>query len=89
MIYIWIGTWIQCQGREPFVSFEGLEQLLRFLFVLGITHVLYSGIAIGLAMSKVHSLVPESSYECYIFILEYFSMLLKKEGIYTLLATAF
>ncbi|AAB65495.1 Barley Mlo protein isolog; 52077-56051 [Arabidopsis thaliana] len=44
----------QCgHGREPFVSYEGLEQLLRFLFVLGITHVLYSGIAIGLAMSKL------------------------------------
>ncbi|VVA90908.1 unnamed protein product [Arabis nemorensis] len=42
-------------GREPFVSYEGLEQLLRFLFVLGITHVLYSGIAIGLAMSKIYS----------------------------------
>lgn len=46
----------QCgHGREPFVSYEGLEQLLRFLFVLGITHVLYSGIAIGLAMSKIYS----------------------------------
>ncbi|XP_010533960.1 PREDICTED: MLO-like protein 4 [Tarenaya hassleriana] len=43
------------QGREPFVSYEGLEQLLRFLFVLGITHVLYSGVAIGLAMSKIYS----------------------------------
>ncbi|GER45934.1 MLO-like protein [Striga asiatica] len=30
------------EGREPFVSAEGLEQLHRFLFVLGITHVLYS-----------------------------------------------
>ena len=54
------------------MSYEGLEQLLRFLFVLGITHVLYSGIAIGLAMSKVHTLAPESAYECYIFILWYF-----------------
>lgn len=45
------------------MSYEGLEQLLRFLFVLGITHVLYSGIAIGLAMSKVHILTPE----CYFF----------------------
>jgi len=45
------------QGREPFVSYEGLEQLHRFLFVLGITHVLYSCVAVGLAMSKVqHSL---------------------------------
>lgn len=42
------------QGREPFVSYEGLEQLHRFLFVLGITHVLYSCVAVGLAMSKVH-----------------------------------
>ena len=41
------------QGREPFVSYEGLEQLHRFLFVLGITHVLYSCVAVGLAMSKV------------------------------------
>lgn len=41
------------QGREPFVSHEGLEQLNRFLFVLGITHVLYSCVAVGLAMSKV------------------------------------
>lgn len=41
------------QGHEPFVSYEGLEQLHRFLFVLGITHVLYSCLAVGLAMSKV------------------------------------
>lgn len=39
------------------MSYEGLEQLHRFLFVLGITHVLYSCVAVGLAMSKVqHSL---------------------------------
>lgn len=45
----------QCgEGREPFVSYEGLEQLHRFLFVLGITHVLYSCIVVGLAMTKVH-----------------------------------
>ncbi|XP_042054157.1 MLO-like protein 4 [Salvia splendens] len=42
-------------GREPFVSAEGLEQLHRFLFVLGIAHVLYSCIAVGLAMSKIYS----------------------------------
>ncbi|PIN02176.1 hypothetical protein CDL12_25306 [Handroanthus impetiginosus] len=41
--------------REPFVSAEGLEQLHRFLFVLGITHVTYSCIAVGLAMSKIYS----------------------------------
>ncbi|KAF5733186.1 Seven transmembrane MLO family protein isoform 2 [Tripterygium wilfordii] len=46
----------QCgEGREPFVSLEGLEQLHRFLFVLGITHVLYSCLAVGLAMSKIYS----------------------------------
>lgn len=43
------------EGREPFVSYEGLEQLHRFLFVLGITHVLYSCVAVGLAMSKIYS----------------------------------
>ncbi|KAF3444458.1 hypothetical protein FNV43_RR14150 [Rhamnella rubrinervis] len=46
----------QCgEDREPFVSYEGLEQLHRFLFVLGITHVLYSCMAVGLAMSKIYS----------------------------------
>ncbi|KAL5562848.1 hypothetical protein UlMin_032595 [Ulmus minor] len=46
----------QCgEGREPFVSYAGLEQLHRFLFVLGITHVLYSCMAVGLAMSKIYS----------------------------------
>ncbi|XP_044489420.1 MLO-like protein 4 isoform X2 [Mangifera indica] len=46
----------QCDGgHEPFVSLEGLEQLHRFLFVLGITHVLYSCLAVGLAMSKIYS----------------------------------
>ncbi|KAL3843687.1 hypothetical protein ACJIZ3_001090 [Penstemon smallii] len=43
------------QGREPFVSAEGLEQLHRFLFVLGITHVLYSCITVGLSMGKIYS----------------------------------
>ncbi|XP_052114255.1 MLO-like protein 4 [Arachis duranensis] len=47
------GPFNQCPaGHEPFVSYEGLEQLHRFLFVLGITHVLYSCLAVGLAMSK-------------------------------------
>ncbi|KAF8404258.1 hypothetical protein HHK36_009148 [Tetracentron sinense] len=46
----------QCgEGREPFVSYEGLQQLQRFLFVLGITHVLYSCVAVGLAMIKIYS----------------------------------
>ncbi|TXG53766.1 hypothetical protein EZV62_019022 [Acer yangbiense] len=46
----------QCgEGREPFVSLEGLEQLHRFLFLLGITHVLYSCLAVALSMSKIYS----------------------------------
>ncbi|KAL4300549.1 hypothetical protein AHAS_Ahas17G0212000 [Arachis hypogaea] len=40
-------------GHEPFVSYEGLEQLHQFLFVLGITHVLYSCLTVNLAMSKL------------------------------------
>ncbi|KAF9690245.1 hypothetical protein SADUNF_Sadunf01G0175500 [Salix dunnii] len=43
------------EGHEPFVSLEGLEQLHRFLFVLGITHVMYSCLTVGLAMSKIYS----------------------------------
>jgi mlo protein len=46
------------QGHEPFVSFEGLEQLHRFLFILGITHVLYSFVTVVLSMIKVS--VPSS-----------------------------
>ncbi|XLU24506.1 hypothetical protein S245_060572, partial [Arachis hypogaea] len=42
-------------GHEPFVSYEGLEQLHQFLFVLGITHVLYSCLTVNLAMSKIYS----------------------------------
>ncbi|KAJ9158929.1 hypothetical protein P3X46_024472 [Hevea brasiliensis] len=53
---ITISTSHQCgEGREPFVSLEGLVQLHRFLFVLGITHVLYSFLAVGLAMGKIYS----------------------------------
>ncbi|XP_042436121.1 MLO-like protein 4 isoform X1 [Zingiber officinale] len=45
-----------CQeGYEPFVSFEGLEQLHRFLFILGITHVLYSFVTVVLSMIKIYS----------------------------------
>ncbi|RDX73582.1 MLO-like protein 4, partial [Mucuna pruriens] len=44
----------QCgECHEPFVSYEGLEQLHRFLFILGITRVLYSCFAVDLVMSKV------------------------------------
>ncbi|MQL90213.1 hypothetical protein Taro_022803 [Colocasia esculenta] len=46
----------QCgEDREPFVSYEGLEQLHRFLFILGMTHVLYSCVTVVLAMIKIYS----------------------------------
>ncbi|GJN28668.1 hypothetical protein PR202_gb16823 [Eleusine coracana subsp. coracana] len=41
------------EGHEPFVSYEGLEQLHRFLFILGITHVLYSFVTVVLSMIKL------------------------------------
>lgn len=44
---------LRLQGYEPFVSFEGLDQLHRFLFILGITHVLYSFVTVVLSMIKV------------------------------------
>ncbi|KAH7566263.1 hypothetical protein JRO89_XS08G0127600 [Xanthoceras sorbifolium] len=43
------------EGRESFASHESLEQLHRFVFVLGITHVSYSFVAIALAMIKIYS----------------------------------
>ncbi|GAA0139982.1 hypothetical protein LIER_01417 [Lithospermum erythrorhizon] len=43
------------EGHEPFASYESLHQLHRFLFVLGVTHVFYSFIAIVLAMIKIYS----------------------------------
>ncbi|PON89352.1 Mlo-related protein [Trema orientale] len=43
------------EGHESFASYESLEQLHRFIFVLGITHVLYSFAAIALAMLKIYS----------------------------------
>ncbi|KAF3440902.1 hypothetical protein FNV43_RR19188 [Rhamnella rubrinervis] len=43
------------QGLESFASYESLEQLHRFIFVLGVTHVLYSFVAIALAMIKIYS----------------------------------
>lgn len=52
------------QGHESFVSHESMEQLHRFLFVLGTSHVFYSFVAIALAMIKViqlHSIVPKSN----------------------------
>ncbi|XVF78283.1 hypothetical protein PTKIN_Ptkin14bG0119300 [Pterospermum kingtungense] len=43
------------QGHEPFVSYEGLEQLHRFIFVMAVTHVAYSCLTMLLAIVKIHS----------------------------------
>ncbi|PIA57330.1 hypothetical protein AQUCO_00600218v1, partial [Aquilegia coerulea] len=43
------------KGREPFASYESLEQLHRLLFVLGIVHVSYNFGTIVLAMLKLYS----------------------------------
>ncbi|KMT09593.1 hypothetical protein BVRB_6g130480 [Beta vulgaris subsp. vulgaris] len=43
------------QGYESFASYESLEQLHRLLFVLGVTHVTYSSLAIALSVIKIYS----------------------------------
>eukprot|EP01018_Ginkgo_biloba_P012035 Gb_22105 [translate_table: standard] len=43
------------EGHEPFASYESLEQLHRFLFILGVTHVLYCCLTMLLAMIKIYS----------------------------------
>ncbi|XP_031284060.1 MLO-like protein 11 [Pistacia vera] len=43
------------KGYEPFVSYEGLEQLHRFIFVMAVTHVSYSCLTMLLAIVKIHS----------------------------------
>ncbi|KAK6132679.1 hypothetical protein DH2020_033562 [Rehmannia glutinosa] len=40
---------------EPFVSYEGLEQLHRFIFVMAVTHISYSCLTMLLAIVKIHS----------------------------------
>ena len=45
------------QGRESFVSHEGLEQLHRFIFVMAVTHVTYSCLTMLLAILKVLTLL--------------------------------
>lgn len=42
------------KGYEPFVSYQGLEQLHRFIFVMAITHVSYSCLTMLLAIVKIH-----------------------------------
>ncbi|KAB1217241.1 MLO-like protein 11 [Morella rubra] len=41
--------------HEPFVSYQGLEQLHRFIFVMAITHISYSCLTMLLAVVKIHS----------------------------------
>ncbi|ONM56523.1 Inactive LRR receptor-like serine/threonine-protein kinase BIR2 [Zea mays] len=57
------------EGHEPFVSYEGLEQLHRFLFILGITHVLYNFVTVVLSMIKVraHCLIAALTFFPLIF----------------------
>lgn len=43
------------EGHEPFVSYEGLEQLHRFIFVMAITHVSYGCLTMLLAIVKIHT----------------------------------
>ncbi|KAF2314321.1 hypothetical protein GH714_025376 [Hevea brasiliensis] len=40
------------EGHEPFVSYEGLEQLHRFIFVMAVTHISYSCLTMLLAIVK-------------------------------------
>ncbi|KAK1260789.1 MLO-like protein 11 [Acorus gramineus] len=43
------------EGHEPFVSYEGLEQLHRFIFVMAITHISYSCLTMLLTIIKIHT----------------------------------
>ncbi|KAK7406827.1 hypothetical protein VNO78_08461 [Psophocarpus tetragonolobus] len=43
------------KGHESLASYESLEQLHRFVFALGVTHVAYSFLAVALAMIKIYS----------------------------------
>ncbi|GAB2284538.1 MLO-like protein 11 [Dionaea muscipula] len=46
----------KCQeGYEPFVSYEGLEQLHRFIFIMAVTHISYSCLTMLLAIVKIQS----------------------------------
>ncbi|CAK9308918.1 unnamed protein product [Citrullus colocynthis] len=42
------------KGYEPFVSYEGLEQLHRFIFIMAVTHISYSCLTMLLAIVKIH-----------------------------------
>jgi len=43
------------KGEEPFVSWEGLEQLHRFIFVMAVTHIFYSCLTMVLAILKIYT----------------------------------
>ncbi|XP_031493879.1 MLO-like protein 4 isoform X2 [Nymphaea colorata] len=43
------------KGHEAFISYESLVQLHHFLFVLGITHVIYCCMSVALTMIKIYS----------------------------------
>ncbi|KAK3017563.1 hypothetical protein RJ639_006630 [Escallonia herrerae] len=43
------------ESHEPFVSYEGLEQLHRFIFVMAVTHISYSCLTMLLGIVKIHS----------------------------------
>ncbi|KAL8151727.1 hypothetical protein V2J09_021535 [Rumex salicifolius] len=45
-------------GYESFASYESLEQLHRLMFILGMTHVTYSFLAIAMALAKIYSWGP-------------------------------
>ncbi|XP_073134343.1 MLO-like protein 11 isoform X2 [Henckelia pumila] len=42
------------ENYEPFVSYEGLEELHRFIFVMAVTHISYSCLTMLLAIVKIH-----------------------------------
>ncbi|CAD5313757.1 unnamed protein product [Arabidopsis thaliana] len=42
------------EGHEPFLSYEGMEQLHRFIFIMAVTHVTYSCLTMLLAIVKIH-----------------------------------
>lgn len=52
------------QGYEPFVSYEGLEQLHRFIFVMAVTHISYSCLTMLLAIVKVRYSYSFEIREC-------------------------
>ncbi|KAL3576673.1 hypothetical protein D5086_021956 [Populus alba] len=43
------------KGYEPFLSYQDLERLHRFIFVMAVTHISYSCLTMLLAIVKIHS----------------------------------